>query len=425
MVRLLLLPLGSSAIRGALLPPPTLPQMASAPLPRARQQQLGVAAARCHPPAACATQRIPPRGRRPVLRARPASNETECLCPGGVPCSSLRVAVLGGGNFGTAIACVLARKGVPVTLIVRKDHVAKQINEEHTNPYYQSELILPPTVYATTDAASALCDADFVFHAVPVQFSREVLRKVAPLIPEGVPVISLSKGIETDTLYLMCDLLEDCLGDKHPLAFLSGPAFAKEIAEGLVTAVTVACADRELGNALLELLASTNFRALYTSDVVGVEVGGAVKNVIAIAAGMSEGLGLGTNAMAALVTRGCTEMRRLVQVCGGEPSTVFGLSGVGDTFGTCFGPLSRNRQVGYRLGQGESLDSILASTSEVAEGVATARAVTKLIDEKVQGYRKDLKYPIMFGVAAILEGKLSPKEGLERLMAMPLRLEEF
>lgn len=204
MVRLLLLPLGSSAIRGALLPPPTLPQMASAPLPRARQQQLGVAAARCHPPAACATQRIPPRGRRPVLRARPASNETECLCPGGVPCSSLRVAVLGGGNFGTAIACVLARKGVPVTLIVRKDHVAKQINEEHTNPYYQSELILPPTVYATTDAASALCDADFVFHAVPVQFSREVLRKVAPLIPEGVPVISLSKGIETDTLYLMC-----------------------------------------------------------------------------------------------------------------------------------------------------------------------------------------------------------------------------
>jgi len=224
---------------------------------------------------------------------------------------------------------------------------------------------------------------------------------------------------------LMAEVLEDCLGSERPLAFLSGPAFASEIAEGLVTAVTIASADRELANDLMELLASTNFRALYSPDVVGVEVGGAVKNVIAIAAGMCEGLGLGTNAMAALVTRGCTEMRKLVVVCGGEPSTVFGLSGVGDTFGTCFGPLSRNRQVGMRLGRGETLHEILSSSSEVAEGVATSRAITKLVEKRVKGYRRDLKYPILFGVAAILDGKITPREGLERLMEMPLRVEDF
>jgi len=339
--------------------------------------------------------------------------------------SSLHVAVLGGGSFGTAMACVLGRKGIHVKLIVRKPDVVEAINDRHVNPYYQKEIVLPPTVRATLDAEEALEGADFFFHAVPVQFSREALGKVVDLMPDDLPVISLSKGIETSTLMLMNDVIVDCLGDHRPLAVLSGPAFAGEITEGKVTAVTIASDDRELANDMIEILASTNFRAFYTPDVVGVEVGGAVKNVIAIAAGMCEGLGLGTNAMAALVTRGCTEMRRLAVVCGGEPATVFGLSGVGDTFGTCFGPLSRNRQVGIRLGRGEKLEDILASTSEVAEGVATARAVTALVNAKVRGYRRDLKFPILFGVAAILDGKLSPREGLERLMSMPLRVEDF
>jgi len=195
-------------------------------------------------------------------------------------------------------------------------------------------------------------------------------------MPADVPVVSLSKGIETSTLCLMCDVLAECLGEERPIAVLSGPAFAGEIAAGLATAVTVACVDRDLANDLMELLATTNFRALYSPDVIGVEVGGAVKNVIAIAAGMCEGLGLGTNAMAALVTRGCSEMRRLVSVCGGEPATVFGLSGVGDTFGTCFGPLSRNRQVGLRLGRGEALSVILGSSSEVLSQHAPLPRVT-------------------------------------------------
>jgi len=239
-------------------------------------------------------------------------------------------------------------------------------------------------------------------------------------------VVSLSKGIETSTLCIMSELIPQCLGEEQPVAVVSGPSFAKEIVQGMATAVTVASTDRDLANDLMALFTSASFRALYTPDVVGVEVGGAVKNVIAIAAGMSEGLGLGTNAMAALVTRGCGEMRRLVTTLGGESATVFGLSGVGDTFGTCFGPLSRNRQVGYRLGKGESLDEILESMSEVAEGVATAKALTQLVNARVKGYRKDLKYPILFGVEAILEGKISPREGLILLMEKyPLRLEEF
>merc|ERR1719310_2500902 len=167
----------------------------------------------------------------------------------------------------------------------------------------------------------------------------------------------------------MSELIPEIVGSQQPVAYVSGPSFAKEILQGLATAVTVASTDKALAKDLMALFTSSSFRALYVPDVVGVEVGGAVKNVIALAAGMSEGLGLGTNAMAALVTRGCSEMRRLVVALGGQSSTVFGLSSVGDTFGTCFGPLSRNRQVGYRLGKGESLDEIIDSMSQVAEGV--------------------------------------------------------
>jgi len=189
--------------------------------------------------------------------------------------SQINVVVLGGGSFGTAMSHVLGRKGVNVTMVVRKPEVAASINENGTNTQHQSHVKLPSTVHATVDAGAAFADADFVFHAVPVQFTREALSKVAHLIPEGVPIISLSKGIESSTLMLMAEVLEDCLGTDRPLAFLSGPAFASEIAEGLVTAVTIASHDRELANDIMELLASTNFRALYSPDVIGVEIGGA------------------------------------------------------------------------------------------------------------------------------------------------------
>jgi len=322
------------------------------------------------------------------------------------------------------MALLLARKGHEVDILVRKQEVADAINQQRRNPLHLSEFEFPPGVRATTDPAVAFRDAAYMCHAVPVQFSRAALTDVMPFITRDMPVLSLSKGIEQGSLSLMCDLLGSVLGEEHPTAFLSGPAFAREIASELATAVVIASHTPGLAAEFGEILSSESFRCYYTQDVIGVEVGGAVKNVIAIAAGMCEGLGLGTNAMAALVTRGCSETRRLALALGASAVTVGGLSGVGDTFGTCFGPLSRNRQVGVRLGKGETLREILASSNEVAEGVATSLSVVELIKRNDRSYRLDLKFPILFGVAEILQGTRTPREGLLALMTMPLRIED-
>mmetsp|Transcript_23770 Transcript_23770/g.34672 ORF Transcript_23770/g.34672 Transcript_23770/m.34672 type:complete len:418 (+) Transcript_23770:198-1451(+) len=337
----------------------------------------------------------------------------------------VRVAVMGGGNFGLALSTVLGRKGVPVTLLVRSDDVADHINTEQTHPRYMSDIKLPATIRATIDPAVALTDATYIIHAVPVQFSRDFLLGVRDYIPPGATVLSASKGIETSSLGFMADILRETLGEERGYAFLSGPSFAREICEGVATAVVIASEDLMLAEDLADLMSSDNFRVFTSKDVMGVEVGGAVKNVIALAAGMCEGLGLGTNAMSGLVTRGCGEMRRLGIYLGGKPSTISGLSGVGDTFGTCFGPLSRNRSFGMRLGKGESMQQIRESTTEVAEGVDTSIALVKFIKKKCKGYRLDLKYPILFGVANILEGKQTPREGLVGLMNIPMRMETY
>lgn len=217
--------------------------------------------------------------------------------------------VLGGGSFGCAMALLLSRKGHRVDLLVRKRQVCDHINEQRRNPTYLSEFELPALVRATTDPAEAFRDAQYMCHAVPVQFSRAALTEVQPHMAPGMPILSLSKGIEQGSLSLMCDLLGSVLGEEHPMAFLSGPAFAREIAAELATAVVIASDTPGLASEFGSMLSSDVFRCYYTQDVIGVEVGGAVKNVIAIAAGMCEGLGLGTNAMAALVTRGCSEVR--------------------------------------------------------------------------------------------------------------------
>lgn len=337
----------------------------------------------------------------------------------------VRVAVMGGGNFGLALSLVTARKNVPVTLLVRSIEVANHINTHHCHPRYMSDIELPACVRATTDPSSALSDATYIIHSVPVQYSRKFLEGVKEYIPSGTPVLSASKGIETESLGFMADILRDVLGKDRGYAFLSGPSFAREMCDGVVTAVVIASEDLLLAADLAELMSSDNFRVFTSMDVMGVEVGGAVKNVIALAAGMCEGLGLGTNAMSGLVTRGCTEMRRLGRFLGAKPSTIAGLSGVGDTFGTCFGPLSRNRQFGYRLGKGETMKEIIDSTTEVAEGVDTSIALVRFIKKNCKGYRLDLKYPILFGVANILEGKQTPLEGLKGLMNMPMRMESF
>ena len=239
----------------------------------------------------------------------------------------VRVAVLGGGNFGLALATVCGRKGIPTTLLVRSEKVADSINSDRRHPRYMSDIVLPPAVRATTNPSTALSDATYIIHAVPVQYSREFLSSVKDHLPTGAPVLSASKGIETSNLGFMADILADVLGEERPFAFLSGPSFAREICEGVATAVVVASSDRLLSRDLAALLSDDSFRVFTTMDVTGVEVGGAVKNVIALAAGMCEGLGLGTNAMSGLVTRGCGEMRRLGLIFGAKPSTIAGLSG--------------------------------------------------------------------------------------------------
>jgi len=339
---------------------------------------------------------------------------------------NVRVCVFGGGSFGLAMASALGRNNIPVTLHVRKQEAADSINNDHVSLTYLKGIELPLCVHATTNAEEALEDATHIVHAVPCQHTRKYLESIKDYIPLDTPVISTSKGIETGTLALMNEIFTDTLGDTRDYAFLSGPSFAKEIASGLATAVVIASESDELAKEAAEMFSSDSFRAFTSRDVEGVEIGGAVKNVIAIAAGMVEGLGLGTNALAGLVTRGCVEMQLLARTRGALPSTLMGLSGVGDTFGTCFGPLSRNRQLGYRLGQGEKLEDILASSTEVAEGYATALSLVDFIEQRVpQSFRMDLKFPILFGVAEVLRGERTPLEGMEDLMLLPIRMEFF
>lgn len=337
----------------------------------------------------------------------------------------VRVAVMGGGNFGLALATIVARQGIPTTLLVRSQETAEYINKNHQHPVKMSDITLPQKLRATSLPQECLPDATYIVHAVPVQYSREFLKTVKDYIPPSTPVLSGSKGIETSSLGFMADILREELGSDRPYAFISGPSFAREMCEGVATAVVVASEDLLLAKDLAELLSDENFRCFTSKDVIGVEIGGAVKNVIALAAGMCEGLGLGTNAMSGLVTRGCGEMRRLGVTLGARPSTLAGLSGVGDTFGTCFGPLSRNRKFGYRLGKGETMEEILASSTEVAEGVETSKALVKLIKTKFKGYRLDLKYPILFGIASIIEGNLTPSDGLRGIMSLPFMMENF
>jgi glycerol-3-phosphate dehydrogenase (NAD+) len=239
----------------------------------------------------------------------------------------VRIAVMGGGNFGLAMAAICARQGHPTTLLVRGEDIAAQINTNHTHPRYMQGITLPSRIRATTDPKDCLPDATYIIHAVPCQYSRKFLEGVKEYIPPGIPILSVSKGIETISLGFMADILRECLGEDRPLAFLSGPSFAREIIEGVATAVVIASEDLDLARDLACLLSDDNFKCFTSQDVIGVEIGGAVKNVIAVGAGMCEGLGLGTNAMSGLVTRGCNEMRRLGLAFGARPSTIAGLSG--------------------------------------------------------------------------------------------------
>ena len=334
---------------------------------------------------------------------------------------NVKFAIFGGGAFSLAMAKVLSYKNIPSCLLVRTKEVADHINKYHVHPKYLSDLQLPMQVTATEDFDAVLVGATHIIHAVPMQQSRSFLMNVKSKIPLHIPILSVTKGVEQEKFGLMSDLISETLGVDRRTAYLSGPSFAREIMSGLATAVVIASTDDDLANELSVMLSSVAFRCHTSPDVKGVELAGAMKNVIALAAGMCEGLGLGMNAQSSLITRGCIEMGRLGALLGADQETFGGLAGVGDTFGTCLGPLSRNRQVGVRLAKGEALDEIIKNLDGVSEGVLTSVALEKLIKTKVKPSICEMKFPIISGVASIIRGNITPEYGLRLLMQYPLR----
>lgn len=289
---------------------------------------------------------------------------------------STSVSVISAGGWGTALASHLTRKGYEVTLWAREPEVVASITNQNLNPVFLPDVPLPDGLHCTNDLEAAVPGRDVVLVVTPSQFMRHCLQQIAKYIAPDARVVLAAKGIETDTLQLMHEVANDTLpatvGER--LCVLSGPTFAREIARGTPSAAVVAGHDADSRNAVQTLLSSSSFRLYTSDDVLGVELGGALKNVVALAVGILEGAGQGKNTQAALMTRAIAELSRLVTVMGGDPFTVTGLSGVGDLILTCTGGLSRNRQVGIRLGRGESLDHILAGMKMIAEGVETSRS---------------------------------------------------
>ncbi|KAL9233863.1 hypothetical protein vseg_008802 [Gypsophila vaccaria] len=327
-----------------------------------------------------------------------------------------KVVVLGGGSFGTAMAAhVAGRKAeMEVNMLVRDPQVCKSINESNCNSKYFPNHKLPQNLRATTDAKLALQGADFCLHAVPVQFTASFLESIVDFVDPSLPFISLSKGLELNTLRMMSQIIPQTLKNpRQPFVALSGPSFALEIMNKLPTAMVVASRDKKLANEVQQFLASDKLRINTSNDVTGVEIAGALKNVLAIAAGIVVGMNLGNNSMAALVAQGCSEIRWLAKKMGAKSATLTGLSGTGDIMLTCFVNLSRNRTVGVRLGSGERLEDVLSSMNQVAEGVATAGAVIAL----AQKYK--VKMPVLTAVARIIDNELTPQTAVLELMRLP------
>ncbi|KAL6770729.1 GPD1 [Auxenochlorella protothecoides x Auxenochlorella symbiontica] len=326
-----------------------------------------------------------------------------------------KVVVFGGGSFGTALATALARQhpDAVVYMLLRDPYLACEMNEGHVNTRYLPAWVLPPNIVATTSAREAIEGAQYAIHAVPVQQTRSFLQSIKPLLPPTLPLVSVSKGLEVSSGHVLSDVIPSALGRKQPTVYLSGPSFAAELMDSKPTGVVAASKDKALAEAVQHVFASPTFRVNTSTDVVGVEVCGALKNVLAIAAGIVEGLDLGHNAMAALVAQGCAEIRWLAEKMGARGATLSGPAGLGDIILTCYGSLSRNRSVGVRLGAGEPLADILGSSHQVAEGVATAGVVVGL----ARKYRVQL--PVLTAVAQILDGHISAREAVFELMNLP------
>jgi glycerol-3-phosphate dehydrogenase (NAD(P)+) len=328
-----------------------------------------------------------------------------------------RVAVIGAGSWGTALAVIAARAGHSVRLWSRSPEVVSSISEHHVNSRYLTSTSIPTSVNATGDLSGALADARLVLLAAPSHAARELLTAMSPLLDERAVIVGVSKGIEIETGKRVSEIAKEILTNPHPFVCLSGPSFAKEVVAGHPTAIVAASKDAAAARMVQSDLSFENLRIYTNNDIIGTELGGSVKNVMAIAAGMAAGLGFGSNSVAALITRGLAEITRLARREGGQVETLMGLAGLGDLVLTCTGSLSRNRFVGEELGKGKSLDQIVGELNEVAEGIKTARAVKKLAD------RAGLEMPITNEVNAVLYDGKTARDAVTELMSRPLREE--
>jgi glycerol-3-phosphate dehydrogenase (NAD(P)+) len=328
-----------------------------------------------------------------------------------------RVAVLGAGSWGTAIAVHLARIGHDVDLWARDAGLAADMTLSRENTAYLPGVPLPEAVRIGASLERTVSGASIVVSAIPSHGCRAVMRAAAVHLAPDAVIVSTTKGLEADTMLRMSEVMAAEVGEQHAVVALSGPSFASEVARELPTAVLVASARKDAAALVQTEFRGPSFRLYASSDIIGVEIGGALKNVIAIAAGVVEGLGLGQNALAALITRGLAEITRLACGAGGRRETTAGLSGLGDLVLTCTGGLSRNRHVGIELGRGRSLDEILAGMKMVAEGVRTTRVAIAL------GERHGIELPIATQMAAVLEGRSDVRSAVEALMVRPQRAE--
>jgi len=333
-----------------------------------------------------------------------------------------RIAIIGAGAWGTALAIVLGRKGShEVRLWANEPEVCESIRDRRVNEHFLPGFNLPETILATNDTNVALDNAEIVVSVMPSQHCRRLFQKMAPSLSGEMLFVSCTKGLEEGTLLRMTEVIQDALRGRDfvpRVAALSGPSFAKEVARRDPTAVTLASDDAGLNRALQGAFNDSRFRVYTNDDVIGVELGGALKNIIAIAAGVCDGLDLGHNSVAALITRGLAEVARLVVACGGRLDTMAGLAGLGDLVLTCTGDLSRNRTVGVQLGKGRKLPDIISGMhGTVAEGVLTTRAAIAL------ARKKNVEMPITEQMFAILEDGKSPQQAIEDLMTRAARSE--
>jgi len=327
-----------------------------------------------------------------------------------------RLAVIGGGAWGSALAQTAARAGAGVVLLARDPAVVEAINRDHANPVYLPGIALNPAIAATAEPEAALAGADGALIVIPAQFLRSVVIRLAPLLPPRLKLLLCAKGIETNSLKTMSEIAAE-LTPASPVAVLSGPSFAAEVACGLPTAVTIASRDPAIARSWVAALGTMYFRPYLSSDPIGIEIGGAVKNVLAIACGIVEGRGLGDNARAALITRGVAEMVRLGIAKGAAAETFRGLSGFGDIVLTCTAPQSRNYAVGLALGRGVALASALSGRRAVVEGVASSGAIATL------AARLGVEMPIVAAVDAVLHRGLAIDMMIDKLLRRPYRSE--